>query len=75
MEREVKNHENGICYCNKIPIIAHELAQSLSIISSYVKGCNERVKKDNLDIKQLITIFEKINHQIQIMDDKIHCMI
>lgn len=75
MERTALPPANGICHCNKIPVIAHELAQSLSIISSYIKGCTERVKKDNLNLDQFITVFEKIIQQVEIMDEKIHCMI
>lgn len=60
------------CCCKKIPTLSHELNQSLVILHSYTKGCNERIKKNDSDLKQLALTFEKIN--VQIMTCKIHHM-
>lgn len=69
---EITHHED-MCYCNKIPKIAHDLTQSLLIIQAYIKGCTVRLKENNLDLMALFYAFEKINEHIKIMSNKINC--
>ena len=73
MEKEFKSYKKTICHCNKISVFLHELAQSLSVIHAYVNGCNERLKENALDNKQLFEALRTVNKQTEIMATKIHC--
>lgn len=51
----------------KISTLVHELAQSLLIIQSYIRGSMERIKNNNLNKEQLSPLFVKINEQMELM--------
>lgn len=59
------------CQCNTIFLLLHELAQSLQIVQAYVGGCNERLKKSNLDNEQLANVLMLVNTQTEQMSKKI----
>lgn len=72
----MKNSDtNKVCCCHKIPEITHELTQSLLVMYSYIKGCEERIKNDALDFKQLLNALQKMNKQVNIMAHKIQELI
>ncbi len=50
----------------------HELSQSLLVIHAYVNGCNERLKENTLDSRQLFNALRSINEQIEVIGIKIH---
>lgn len=74
MDKIINSSNEYKCFCSNIAQINHELTQSLLIIHSYIKGCTERIKEDNLDAAQLNSVFEKINKHIELMSSKIHSM-
>ena len=74
MTIDAQSHAGETCQCSNIPVLAHELNQSLMIIYAYVNGCTERLKDNAIDQNDLFNIFDKINKQTQIMKEKIHKM-
>lgn len=63
------------CNCSQFANFTHELTQSLMVINAYAQGSIERLKKNALEADQLKEILNKINQHIEIMGNKIHCMI
>lgn len=50
---------------NKMSTIVHELAQTLSIIHSYVQGCIVRIKNNDLELSQFHKLLIKINDLVK----------
>ena len=59
------------CQCSKLPILSHELTQSLMIINAYISGCNERIKKNTININEIVDVLNKMNKQVELISQRL----